>query len=587
MQLAILKKKECDAKAHSIVEKLLEPDVDPQWLLESLEYINKCHMEDVIEERSIEKLCGYALCNKPLTTVVTQRYHISTKRNKVYDVSRRKCFCSSFCYGATNYLLDQMHVSPLWLREEDQVTEFHFLPDTHKTVANIPGEEVIVSGDDSITKADIETDDPESSEVKEPLKNDNLSKPELNEEKTIEEKNLESEKGTEKPRKLLEESESHPIANPDENVIQVKNSDNTKKIILEIAETRKSKKKCVTFQLPDDKESSSTSYQSPEKTEEVSKTLTTSDYLMKDITQKEDLDSSIVPVSQNPRRESIFQRERKSAKKTSRGSKNTLVTLGTLVKRIEEIFKEWITEETLRLLLGEETTKQQVFENVTKQEKYAALCKKLNQLQLEDEREERAKLEKTVSKAVPHYSFLQEDGKKLQLKVRAFYEGRTVIEIPDESDKNEDAEKVEDSSPVFPLTESRAPKAIRRRIFLEKINNILPDLLRALSGNGQVLPERFAYSRERVTAVKALVSTFALNANNIVFKSAEWTLVGLIIIKMMSAMDPGLKYLFATKQASLYTSMILMSYQLDSNYLDTFINSLTNEMPCRLDESTT
>lgn len=382
-----------------------------------MQYINKCHMEDVIEERSIEKLCGYALCNKPLTMVVTQRYHISTKRNKVYDVSRRKSFCSSFCYGATNYLLDQMHVSPLWLREEDQVTEFHFLPDTHKTVANIPGEEVIVSGEDSITKDDIETDEPECSEGKEPLKNDNLNKPVLNEEKTAEETNLEGEKGIARPRKLREESESNPVANPDKNVIQTVNLDSTNKIILKITESRKSKKKSVTFQLPDDKESSSTSYQSPEKTEENSESPTTSDSLINDIIQKKDSDSSIASVSQNPRRESIFQRERKSAKKTSKGSKNTLVTLGSLVKRIEEIFKEWITEETLRLLLGEETTKQQVFENVTKEEKYAALCKKLNQLQLEDEREERAKLDKMASNAVPHYSFLQEDGKKLQLKV--------------------------------------------------------------------------------------------------------------------------------------------------------------------------
>ena len=36
MQLAILRKKECDAKAQTIVEKLLEPDVDQQWLLQNV-----------------------------------------------------------------------------------------------------------------------------------------------------------------------------------------------------------------------------------------------------------------------------------------------------------------------------------------------------------------------------------------------------------------------------------------------------------------------------------------------------------------------------------------------------------------------
>lgn len=41
-------------------------------------------------------------------------------------------------------------------------------------------------------------------------------------------------------------------------------------------------------------------------------------------------------------------------------------------------------------------------------------------------------------------------------------------------------------------------------------------------------------------------------------------------------MDPQLKILLATKQASMYISMVLMSYKLDSYYLDRFIIELTN-----------
>lgn len=36
MQLAIIKKKECDSKALSIVMQLLEPKVDPVWLVENV-----------------------------------------------------------------------------------------------------------------------------------------------------------------------------------------------------------------------------------------------------------------------------------------------------------------------------------------------------------------------------------------------------------------------------------------------------------------------------------------------------------------------------------------------------------------------
>lgn len=85
-------------------------------------------MEDVIEERAIVKLCGYALCSNQLTVVIRQQYHISTRKNKVYDISRRKNFCSSLCYGAANYLLEQMLESPLWLREKEDIPIFQTLP---------------------------------------------------------------------------------------------------------------------------------------------------------------------------------------------------------------------------------------------------------------------------------------------------------------------------------------------------------------------------------------------------------------------------------------------------------------------------
>lgn len=40
--------------------------------------------------------------------------------------------------------------------------------------------------------------------------------------------------------------------------------------------------------------------------------------------------------------------------------------------------------------------------------------------------------------------------------------------------------------------------------------------------------------------------------------------------------DPELKALLSTRQASMYISMILMSYKLDSNYLDRLVIELTH-----------
>lgn len=40
------------------------------------------------------------------------------------------------------------------------------------------------------------------------------------------------------------------------------------------------------------------------------------------------------------------------------------------------------------------------------------------------------------------------------------------------------------------------------------------------------------YDHERYSLIKILINTFNLSAANIVFKTAEWTLVGLVMIKM-------------------------------------------------------
>ena len=396
-----------------------------------MQHINKCHMEDVIEERSIEKLCGYALCKKPLTVIINQRYHISTKRNKVYDVSRRKSFCSSYCYGAMNYLLEQMLTSPLWLRDDEQIPEFRLLTATRNSETNNPGEEIIVFKDDSITKDEIEAAEFEceihyfcnvlcfmyfiysrifwlfiyqlfsslGSSYKETeqdlsIKNKDLSKSVCKEKGTVNDTLIEEES-----KEMSKNTQTSLYGTEDEKMKDVK-----------------PKKKSVSFQIPNGhKECSSTDHQihSPE---QKIKPLATNDFLVKNVIQRENLTTVIETVPGNSRKESKFQKERKSSK-SFKNSKCTSETLVSLVKRIEENFNEWITEETLRLLLGEETTKHQLFDNVTKQEKYAALCQKLNQLQLEDEREERTSEEKNPSKAIPQYSFLQEEGKKLQLKV--------------------------------------------------------------------------------------------------------------------------------------------------------------------------
>ncbi|PSN42594.1 putative RNA polymerase II subunit B1 CTD phosphatase RPAP2 [Blattella germanica] len=90
LEATLRKKSECNAKAHQIVEQLLESNVSEDWFLNCLKFISESHYQDIIEERAITMNCGYPLCMKKLKNIPTQQYHISTKLNKVYDITERK-----------------------------------------------------------------------------------------------------------------------------------------------------------------------------------------------------------------------------------------------------------------------------------------------------------------------------------------------------------------------------------------------------------------------------------------------------------------------------------------------------------------
>ncbi|CAK9803479.1 Putative RNA polymerase II subunit B1 CTD phosphatase RPAP2 [Anthophora plagiata] len=581
MQLAIIKKKQCDAKALMIVEQLLEPKIDSEWLLCNLRYINKSHMEDVIEERAIVKLCGYVLCNNALITIIGQRYHISTKKNKVYDVTRRKNFCSSRCYGACNYLLEQMLTSPLWLRDKEEIPEFKVLPPKHELVKSVPGDEIHVQDINMVLSPDNKEKNVENNAT---CRNSIVMSPRqcseinvYNEHNIIEidHENTEINNIIEKSDLFREES--------------WKNFDNESKDMKNLSTNLEDKNNSVQVSMNDSivKEIST-----PESTILLNDTMTqVTTNLHNDATLNEDMENkkeesklletlktegNITITKQDTNinnKDCVSEVEKTENKKHQQKNSVKVKQLNefyNLAVHIEQNIKEWITEDTLCLLSGEEDIKHRLLENIVQHDRYLHLCKKLNKLQLEDEKDDHTDLTTDTLKPLPHLSVLQEEGKKMELKVRAFYKGSVIIENP--VNTAEDTGKDDNFTPILPLTDAHAPKTLRRRIFLDKLSRILPDLLKALTN--YKLPQNIY--NEKSALIKALVNTFSLSAGNITFKTAEWTLVGLIIIKMLSMIDPQLKILLSTKQASMYISMILMSYKLDSNYLDRLVMELIN-----------
>ncbi|XP_076650066.1 putative RNA polymerase II subunit B1 CTD phosphatase RPAP2 isoform X2 [Halictus rubicundus] len=571
-----------------LVEQLLEPNIDVQWLLDNLQYMNRCHMEDVIEERAVIKLCGYVLCSNPLVVVINQKYHISTKQNKVYDVTRRKNFCSSRCYGACNYLLEQMLTSPLWLRDKEDIPDFKVLPAKDVLQRSTPGDEVHLmdsttiinpkSANDHINHNETCKNSEEIEITKTP--NEKYSVAQADNQCDIIDSNDQNINTTEinSNSKTSDFIEDQPLMN------SIETCDHTKDKLTSLEHTTNDTDQCVSdttaqeptlqndialdnIKLQDEKEpQKDDKNQSKDNTNEVQNELLNT--LAKTCNTTVVKENIVISDTNDLR--NIEKNKSRKHKQKDRTKGKQLNEFYNLTIHIEENIKEWINEDTISLLAGDEELKNKLLENILQHDRYQHLCKKLSKLQFEDEKDDTDLIKNTL-KPMPHLAILQEEGKKMELKVKAFFKGNTVIEMPERT--TESTEQDNDFATVLPLTDAHAPKALRRRIFLDKLNRILPDLLRALAGSKV---SQYMYNNERNVLIKALVNTFSLSAKNIIFKTAEWTLVGLIIIKMLSMIDPQLKKLLLTRQASMYISMILMSYKLDSNYLDRLIMDLTN-----------
>ena len=61
--------------------------------------MNTSYYDDVVEERGCIEVCGYPLCSNTVKRT-NQKYHISTKQNKVFDITERKVKATYICNNA-------------------------------------------------------------------------------------------------------------------------------------------------------------------------------------------------------------------------------------------------------------------------------------------------------------------------------------------------------------------------------------------------------------------------------------------------------------------------------------------------------
>uniref|UniRef100_A0A3B4EX50 RNA polymerase II subunit B1 CTD phosphatase RPAP2 homolog n=1 Tax=Pundamilia nyererei TaxID=303518 RepID=A0A3B4EX50_9CICH len=135
-------KLELEKRALKVVERLLDDSVAEDFLVDCAKMITPANYRDTVEERSIAKLCGYPICPNKLGKIPSQQYKISTKTNKVYDITERKCFCSNFCYKASKAFELQIPKTPLWVGQHESPPEIKLLKQGERGSS---GEEVMLS----------------------------------------------------------------------------------------------------------------------------------------------------------------------------------------------------------------------------------------------------------------------------------------------------------------------------------------------------------------------------------------------------------------------------------------------------------
>uniref|UniRef100_A0A1I8J6D4 RNA polymerase II subunit B1 CTD phosphatase RPAP2 homolog n=1 Tax=Macrostomum lignano TaxID=282301 RepID=A0A1I8J6D4_9PLAT len=112
----------CTSRAVGIVEQLAgQGSVGMVYFSRVLIYLSRQHYLDAVTERNLTNSCGFPLCPEPLSPTndraQQQRYRIIASTRRVYDVTRRKCYCSDACFAQSTYVHDQLiPETPLWLR---------------------------------------------------------------------------------------------------------------------------------------------------------------------------------------------------------------------------------------------------------------------------------------------------------------------------------------------------------------------------------------------------------------------------------------------------------------------------------------
>uniref|UniRef100_G3PSV6 RNA polymerase II subunit B1 CTD phosphatase RPAP2 homolog n=1 Tax=Gasterosteus aculeatus TaxID=69293 RepID=G3PSV6_GASAC len=547
-------KMELEKRAMKVVERLLEDRVDEDFLVDCAWFILPANYKDTIEERSIAKLCGYPLCSNKLGKIPTQKYNISTKTNKVYDITERKCFCSNFCYKASKDFELQISTTPLWLRLHESPPEIKLMK---KGDGGISGEEVML-----LAKG-LREEDVENPLAAQPLDAHQLDSPadglshsessDIEQEQDFVSSVVSPRQG---PRvhwgnlpKLTDEQKSHR-GKVEMQTKQRREQVPEEKGLLDEPSVEKATAKLHLCNL-----SETVPHSTPKPVD-----------LSADNKQTEHTDLLTSPPSKDPNSlaESTDLPSSKLSNMNLDGHDAALTSPPglnitqvdkpnslrlNLLECLRRTLKDWSTDETLKFLYGADHSLRWPIADV-KEDKEAG--EELDEDDLEDEVNDEDAAEfgavgqKRPSAAAPDYRVLQKETQQLELRVREFYQGTWVL--PEEVEEPHGSKQDQSTKdPALPLVDSHAQHVIQKKITVEKLTSSLRNIVGPLHLN----------ISDFSTDLNKLVRTFRLTNTNIIHRATEWTLLAVLLLHLLSEVSPLVREALETTKSAKYLNTLM------------------------------
>ncbi|RXG67183.1 putative RNA polymerase II subunit B1 CTD phosphatase RPAP2 [Armadillidium vulgare] len=526
--------KSAKQKAHGIVLTLLGVNIDKEYLAKNIVYLTRDNFDDVAVERSLNWVCGYALCDQSLTDQKFKNQTYIIRNNKVYDVTKRKNFCSNRCYQAFELVYHQVPTTPLYVRAEDKdLQNRKIIVPILENLKGKFGKLVNITGASFDLDADLE-------DVEESTKTATIDRmsPDLSEEDN---QIYGSNQSTLTSKEGLESCTLNHSGNKILHAEERKDKNNIKNVVIQISNnsTEENGSSSNVSLIPVDTESK----------------------LLKDVQN-----ISLDPVKKNS---------------TSENMKSPIVER-------KEHPNAFDTDDVLEFPRLDMKAKYiALCKKLNKQE----MKEKLEEAQEITECEEIPDRESL--KPVPDYERLQRDVQQSSLKVKAFFEGteefmsnKKVLEVIDEEPEGEGADTEvststrrakkavkprtyeEDKVITLPLIDQYSQKSWRKQIVFEKLGKRLVEFWVDFGLN----------EREVRKLAIPLIETFDLTAHNINFKMSQWKFLALIIIKMLSVRYPIIAKVFLPTEEKTFPLIAgyLRTMGLDENYLDRLLSYITD-----------